>query len=283
MYIVHTIIARSLKALKKNLINSSGKKRVALVPTMGCLHKGHIALINKSQKINCFTVVSIFVNPKQFNNKNDLTKYPSKEKEDIELLKKYKVDIIFIPKKEQIYPDDFGTYLNEIVYSNILCGKYRKNHFSGVATVVLKLFLIVKPDLAVFGEKDFQQLFIIKKIVRDLNLDIKIISIPTVRDKYGLAFSSRNKLLSESHLKIARRIFQKINKPYGGTALYSKEIITRIKKELKKNGVENIEYLEVREANNLETPIKINYKRDTRVFIAIKLGKVRLIDNFKLK
>ena len=193
---MQTIIARSLLNLKKNLNNLKKNQKVGLVPTMGCIHDGHLELIKKCKKLKYFTVVTIFVNPAQFNNQNDLKKYPSQEKKDLEILKKYDVDLVFFPKVKQMYPLGYSTYIKEINFSDILCGKYRKNHFSGVLTIVLKLFLIVQPYAAFFGEKDFQQLFLIKKMVKDLNLGVKIIGIPTVRDANGLALSSRNKLLN---------------------------------------------------------------------------------------
>ena len=206
---MQTIIARSLLNLKKNLNNLKRNRKVGLVPTMGCIHDGHLELIKKCKKLKYFTVVSIFVNPAQFNNQNDLKKYPSQEKKDLEILKKYNVDLVLFPKVKQIYPLGYSTYIKETNFSEILCGKYRKNHFSGVLTIVLKLFLIVHPYAAFFGEKDFQQLFLIKKMVKDLNLGVKIIGIPTVRDSNGLALSSRNKLLNAKGLEAAKQIYLK--------------------------------------------------------------------------
>ena len=139
---MQTIIARSLHSLKKNLNKARKSKKIGLVPTMGSLHDGHLALIKKSKKLKFFTVVTIFVNPLQFNNKNDFKKYPLQEKKDIDIIKKNNVDLVFIPKKQQIYPYGFSTYIKEINHSNVLCGKFRTNHFSGVLTVVFKLFVL---------------------------------------------------------------------------------------------------------------------------------------------
>ncbi len=277
-----TLIARNFKSLKahlerKNLIN----RKIGLVPTMGSLHKGHLALIQKSKKSNYFTVVSIFLNPIQFHSKTDLKRYPMKEREDISLLKKNNVDLIYIPKVKDIYPKNYSTYLSEVLYSNLLCGQKRKNHFSGVTTVVLKLFLLINPGVVFFGEKDFQQLVIIKKMIKDLNFNIKVITVKTVRDEYGLALSSRNKLLSTQQLNTARKInsnLKKVNVYKGQSIAYLKNFLRR---ELKKDGIINIEYLEIREGLELKELKKIN-KKDTRIFIAVNIGKVRLIDNMQI-
>ena len=233
---MQTIIARSLLNLKKNLNNLKKNQKVGLVPTMGCIHDGHLELIKKCKKLKYFTVVTIFVNPAQFNNQNDLKKYPSQEKKDLEILKKNNVDLVFFPKVKQMYPLGYSTYIKEINFSDILCGKYRKNHFSGVLTIVLKLFLIVQPYAAFFGEKDFQQLFLIKKMVKDLNLGVKIIGIPTVRDANGLALSSRNKLLNAKGLEIAKQIYLNIKKIRYLDYKYTKDLELYLKKELKKSG-----------------------------------------------
>ena len=279
---MQTIIARSLLNLKKNLNNIKTNQKVGLVPTMGCIHEGHLALIKKCKKLKYFTVVTIFVNPAQFNNKNDLKKYPSQEKKDVEILKQYNVDLVFIPKAQQMYPTGYSTYIKEINLSDILCGKYRKNHFSGVLTIVLKLFLIVQPYAAFFGEKDFQQLFLIKKMVKDLNIGVKIIGIPTVRDSNGLALSSRNKLLNSKGLEIAKQIYLNFKKIRYLDYKYTKDLELYLKKELKNSGLNNLEYLEIRDINRLNHPKNIRDRKKLRVFVAVYVGEVRLIDNFKL-
>ena len=279
---MQTIIARSLLNLKKNLNNLKTNQKVGLVPTMGCIHNGHLELIKKCKKLKYFTVVTIFVNPAQFNNQNDLKKYPSQEKKDLEMLKKYDVDLVFLPKVKQMYPLGYSTYIKEINFSDILCGKYRKNHFSGVLTIVLKLLLIVQPYAAFFGEKDFQQLFLIKKMIKDLNLGVKIIGIPTVRDSNGLALSSRNKLLNARGLEIAKQIYLNIKKIRYLDYKYVKDLELYLKKELRKSGLNNIEYLEIRDSRNLVHPKKIIKGRTLRVFIAVYVNGVRLIDNYKL-
>ncbi len=279
---MQTNIARSLLNLKKNLSNLKKSQKIGLVPTMGCIHNGHLELIKKCKKLKYFTVVSIFVNPAQFNNQKDLKKYPSQEKKDIEILKKNDVDLVFFPKTKQMYPLGYSTYIKEINFSDILCGKYRKNHFSGVLTIVLKLFLIVKPYAAFFGEKDFQQLFLIKKMVKDFNLGVKIIGIPTVRDSNGLALSSRNKLLNARGLEIAKQIYLNIKKIRNLDYKYTKDLELYLKKELKKSGLNNIEYIEIRETNSLKHPKSIIRGKTLRIFIAVHVEGVRLIDNCKL-
>ena len=279
---MQTIIARSLLSLKKNLNNLKKNQKVGLVPTMGCIHNGHLELIKKCKKLKYFTVVTIFVNPAQFNNQNDLKKYPTQEKKDLEILKKNNVDLVFFPKVKQMYPLGYSTYIKEINFSNILCGKYRKNHFGGVLTIVLKLFLIVQPYAAFFGEKDFQQLFLIKKMVKDLNLGVKVIGIPTVRDVNGLALSSRNKLLSAKGLDIAKQIYLNIKKIRYLNYKFTKDIELYLKKEFKKSGLNNIEYIEIRESSSLKYPKRIIKGKTLRVFVAVYVDNVRLIDNYKL-
>lgn len=279
---MQTIIARSLLNLKKNLNNLKKNQKVGLVPTMGCIHNGHLELIKKCKKLKYFTVVTIFVNPAQFNNQNDLKKYPTQEKKDLEILKKNNVDLVFFPQVKQMYPLGYSTYIKEINFSDILCGKYRKNHFGGVLTIVLKLFLIVQPYAAFFGEKDFQQLFLIKKMVKDLNLGVKVIGIPTVRDANGLALSSRNKLLSAKGLDIAKQIYLNIKKIRYLNYKYTKAIELYLKKELKKSGLNNIEYIEIRESNSLKRSKSIIKGKTLRVFVAVYVDDVRLIDNYKL-
>lgn len=253
-----TKIIRSIKGFK-NIRNSSlfSGKSVGFVPTMGALHDGHIALIKKSLKQNDITIVSIFVNPTQFNNKEDLKKYPNTIKQDLTLLNKLKVDYLFNPTYKDIYPDNYSYKVTENSFSKILCGKYRPGHFDGVLTVVLKLLNIVKANRAYFGEKDFQQLKLVKGLVEAFFIDTKIIAVPTVRNKEGLALSSRNLRLSEEE-RLKASFFQK--------ALKSGESIEKMKELLKKNGFK-VEYIE---------------KIDNRIFGAVYLGNVRLIDNVKI-
>ncbi len=279
-----TLIARNLKSLEKALSSQKiKKKKIGLVPTMGAIHDGHLALVDKCLKLSQVTVVTIFINPLQFNNKKDLKNYPTSIKKDIIILTEKKVDIIFIPKIKDIYPSDFSTFIELKKFDNMLCGKKRNGHFSGVATVVLKLFCLINPRVAFFGEKDFQQLFIIKKLVRDLNLNIDVQAVKTVRDKSGLALSSRNRLLSKEEKNIASKV-NIILKEISLINLKSiKTILNQTSKKLYSEGVKKVEYLEIRNEKSLETyehgKLGNNYYR---VFVAVKVGKVRLIDNLRL-
>lgn len=252
------IIVKKISEWKKirkseSFINES----VGFVPTMGALHDGHIALIKRSLKENDLTVVSIFVNPTQFNNKNDLINYPITLENDIKILTQLKVDYLFYPKFKELYPDDYTYKVIESKFSKILCGKYRPGHFDGVLTVVMKLFNIVRPNRAYFGEKDFQQLQLIKGMVESFFMNIKIVSVPTVREKDGLAMSSRNLRLTEEERLFAAE-FPKI--------LSSGDPISQIRNKLTKKGFK-VEYVE---------------QIGKRIFAAVYLGKVRLIDNVKI-
>lgn len=243
------------KVLRRS--NVFHNKTIGLVPTMGALHQGHIALIKKSLNENNITVVTIFVNPTQFNNKEDLKKYPNTIKDDLKILNKLKVDFMLNPTKEEIYPDNYDYKVVESNFSKILCGKFRPGHFDGVLTVVLKLLNLVKPNRAYFGEKDYQQFKLIEGMVNAFFIDTKIVSHPTVRTKEGLALSSRNLRLSEAE-KIRAIEFPKI--------LASSVSNDKIKSQLRKKGFK-VEYVE---------------QIDNRRFGAIYLGKVRLIDNVKI-
>tara|TARA_A100001011_G_scaffold397363_1_gene498098 strand:- start:3864 stop:4700 length:837 start_codon:yes stop_codon:yes gene_type:complete len=277
---VKTVIARNIKSLRF-LLDKEKKNKIGLVPTMGGLHQGHISLIKQSKSLNYFTVVTIFLNPKQFDHKTDLLKYPATEKKDITLLKKLNVNIIFIPRAKEIYPKKFNTYITENLLSKILCGRKRKNHFTGVLTVVLKLFMLIKPEAAFFGEKDYQQLLIIKKMIKDLNLEVKVLECKTIRDKYGLAYSSRNNLLNSKNLATARKLNYNLKKSIKIKNKPVQQVINFIKQELKKEGIKQVEYLEIREDKNLVEAKRMN-QNNLRMFIAVKIGNVRLIDNIKI-
>ena len=200
-----TIIARNLRtfdSFRNKVIN----KKISMIPTMGALHEGHIELIRKAKEISDITIVTIFVNPKQFSNKKDLETYPSSEKNDIKILQKLKVDLIYIPMKEDIYPFDYSTYIKLEKFNDILCAARRKNHFNGVATILTKLFFLIRPDYSLFGEKDFQQLIIIRKLVKDFSINTKILAVKTIRDSNGVALSSRNLLLNALEYNKAKKI-----------------------------------------------------------------------------
>lgn len=261
---------------------------IGLVPTMGALHAGHKSLIDKSVAKCDKTVVSVFVNPIQFGPNEDLDKYPRTLDADYKLCNEAGVDIVFAPSPKEMYGEghilsnDFLTYvIPPYFYVDKLCGKSRIGHFDGVCTVVNKLFNIVQPDYAFFGQKDAQQLIIIKKMVHDLNIPIEIIPCPIVREESGLAMSSRNKYLSvedKEHALALSKILFNIK------ACYNKGItdVSALKETAYSylNSRHELEYLEFRDENNLEE--KTIADDNTRVFIAVKIGNVRLIDNILL-
>ena len=282
--LIHTIsdVREQIKNWKKEGLT------IGLVPTMGALHAGHKSLIEKSVEKCDRTVVSVFVNPIQFCPGEDLEKYPRTLDADSKLCDEIGADIVFAPSPKEMYGEghilsnDFLTYvIPPYFYVNKLCGKSRVGHFDGVCTVVNKLFNIVQPDFAFFGQKDAQQLVIIKKMVTDLNIPVEIVPCPIVREESGLALSSRNKYLSDE-AKIDALALSKIL--FNIKACYDKGIkdIEALKETAYSylNEHHNLEYLEFLDADTLDE--KSAADDNTRVFIALKIGNVRLIDNIKL-
>ncbi|MFH0796093.1 MAG: pantoate--beta-alanine ligase [Candidatus Omnitrophota bacterium] len=260
-------------------------KAIGFVPTMGALHKGHLSLIRASRKECGFRVVSIFVNPTQFGPKEDYRKYPQDLKRDTRMVEKEGIDLIFAPEADEIYPEGYQTCVEVENLPRNLCGKYRPGHFPGVATVVLKLFHIVSPDQAYFGWKDAQQLIIIKKMVEDLNLPIKVVGLPTVREKDGLAMSSRNQYLSPEertsapilykHLKNVKRMVETKQKSL-------KEALKETQKNLNKNPLIKLQYLEAVDLKRVE-PVTENTRGKVLVAVAAFFGSTRLIDNIIIR
>ena len=252
-------------------------KTVALVPTMGGLHPGHLRLVEKAKSIADIVVVSIFVNPTQFATGEDFNSYPKTFSNDKFLLEGRSIDTLFIPSKNEIYPN--GTFSNSDVgqMGELLCGAYRPSHFNGVAQVVNRLFDIVKPNYSVFGEKDYQQLLIIKSLVENNNLNVTIKSVPTQREDDGLAMSTRNKYLGVKDRKNAPLFHQQLS--YAKASIEQGESIELVKKKtLSELGVNfDVEYLEVLNANNLKQ-ITTN-TAEIIIISAIRLGETRLIDN----
>ena len=266
--------------LRNNDLNEalSGISNIGFVPTMGSLHKGHISLIKKSLNKCNKTVVSIFVNPTQFNNKNDYKKYPRNIKKDLKILKRLKVNFVYIPNKNQVYGSKNKIKINLSKKDKILCARYRKGHFEGVIDVMCRLTNIVKPSKIFMGEKDFQQLILVKKYIEN-NFKSKIVLCKTIRDKNKLALSSRNLLLKESDQikagKIARTLIS-FKKKFLKEKITKKLILTK-KSELEKLYSINVEYLEIRNKNNLRLSNRMN---NSKIFLAYYLGNIRLIDNF---
>ena len=270
-----------MKTLSNNIdLNEAlfGVSNIGFVPTMGSLHDGHISLIKKSLKISNKTIVSIFVNPKQFNNKKDYKKYPRNIKKDLKILKKLKVDLVFLPKIKDIY-----KYRNKIKIKlnkqdKILCAKYRKGHFEGVIEVMTRLTEMINPSKIFMGEKDFQQLLLVKKYV-EKNFKSKIIFCKTIRDKNKLALSSRNILLDRNNLNKAGKLAEDLIN-FKKKLLKKKNLKNLIfmkKNELKRNYDIKIDYLELRNTKNLKLTDKIT---NAKIFIAYYINNVRLIDNY---
>jgi len=272
------IMQQKIRELKKD-------KKIGFVPTMGALHDGHLTLVRKSKEENDITVVSIFVNPKQFGPNEDFASYPRTFESDKEKLEKEGVDFLFYPDVNDMYPEDYSTSVE--VTSDItkkLCGRKRPGHFKGVTTVVAKLFNIVLPDNAYFGLKDYQQYVIIKRMVKDLNFSINIVGVPIVRESDGLAMSSRNKYLSPDERKDAVLIYTSL--------LEAKKLIENgiksayiIKKEIEnilvRSRFSKIDYVEIVDPETLKSVDNIS--KTVLIAIACYFGKARLIDNMLIE
>ena len=254
---------------------------VGLVPTMGYLHEGHKSLIDKAVKENDRVVVSVFVNPIQFGPTEDLASYPRDLERDAKLCEEAGANLIFHPEKEEMYFDDFSSFVEVQGVSKGLCGKSRPIHFRGVCTVVTKLFNIVKPDRAYFGQKDAQQLAVVKRMVRDLNMDIEIIGCPIIREEDGLAKSSRNTYLSPEERKAAVILSKSLR--LGKEAIEagerdSKKIIDIITNNINTEKLAKIDYVEIVDPLSIENIDKI--ENSALVAMAVYIEKTRLIDNF---
>jgi pantoate--beta-alanine ligase len=278
-------VHKDVKSLKENISALKEKNlTIGFVPTMGALHEGHLSLIKCAKEKSDIVVVSIFVNPTQFNNSEDLENYPIALKDDIKLLEDEQCDILFCPETSEMYPEGNITKkypLNGLDKS--LEGEKRPGHFDGVCTIVHHLFDVLKPNKAFFGEKDFQQLAIIKQLVKILALEIDIVDCPTVRDADGLAKSSRNKLLSASERKKASLIYEILKK---AKSLFPEKEIVDIKcmVENEINGCKEmtLDYVEIVNPENLKPLEKGNTLKKAHILIAAYLGNVRLIDNLPL-
>lgn len=279
-------VARTVKALRARVDAwRSAGLTVGLVPTMGALHDGHLSLIRKSNQYAQRTVASIFVNPAQFAPTEDFGAYPRRESVDLEMLQKAGCHLAFVPPTEEMYPDGFQTSVAVNGVSQGLCGASRPHFFGGVTTVVAKLLNQVRPDAAVFGEKDYQQLLVIRRMVKDLNMSVDIIGAPTSREADGLAMSSRNAYLSAEGRAVAGKLNGVISsmaeKLAGGAAVEA--VIAEGRSAIESAGFDRLDYLDVRSADLLEPMGPGPATKPSRVFVAAIVGKTRLIDNWPVE
>ncbi len=258
-------------------------KTIALVPTMGFFHPGHLSLMEEGRRRGDFLVVSIFVNPTQFGAGEDYENYPRDMERDQELAEETGVDVIFAPPVDEMYPSDYQTYVNVEEVTKNLCGISRPTHFSGVTTVVCKLFSIVKPHFAIFGEKDFQQLVAIRQMVSDLNIDVKIVGMPIYREEDGLALSSRNKYLTPDERKAALCLFRSLMRAkelFRQSERKTEEILSEVMSIIEAEQLAEIDYVKICDVKTLKDIEQIN--QETVLALAVKIGKARLIDNIVL-
>jgi pantoate--beta-alanine ligase len=268
--------------VQANKVRRQGKT-IAFVPTMGFLHNGHISLIKEGKKSGDILVLSIFVNPAQFGPNEDFDSYPKNLAKDLELAEKQGVDIVFTPDKEKLYQKNYQTYVDLNNLTNHLCGLYRPGFFKGVTTVVTKLFNIVKPHYAVFGEKDYQQLAVIRQMVKDLNFDIKIIGSPTLREEDGLAMSSRNSYLTKELRPAALSLYNALIKAKDLVKKGEKNssvIINAVTVDIKNHKNTKIEYISLCNLNTLEEVS--NIEEPVVMALAVNIKTTRLIDNMIL-
>ncbi len=260
-------------------IKSQGMS-IGFVPTMGYLHEGHLSLVRESLRRANVTVVSIFVNPKQFGPSEDFKDYPRDLNRDSEVLEREGIDYLFVPEAGEIYPQGYKTYVDVCDLQDKLCGRSRPGHFRGVCTVVLKLFNVLNPDISFFGQKDAQQAIILKRMVKDLNLDVKIEVLPIVREEDGLALSSRNNYLTQEERKAALVLSKSLKRAQSMTEKGQRDsstIIKEMKEIIGREPLAKIDYVEIVDMDNLD-PVAI-IEKEALAAVAVFIGKVRLIDN----
>jgi pantoate--beta-alanine ligase len=258
--------------------------KMGLVPTMGALHAGHVSLIRAARAETGFVVVSIFVNPTQFGPGEDFNRYPRPLEADLDVCRREGVDLVFAPAAETMYPADFHTYVEVHHLQDVLCGPSRPGHFRGVATVVCKLFNIVQPDLAYFGQKDFQQARIIQQLVRDLNLPLEVRICPTIREPDGLALSSRNRYLNGEQRRHATVLYRSLQEVKAAVEKGERDPVAlqrRLAERITATPGAILDYAEVRSAETLRTQPRL--QGEVLVAVAVKFGGTRLIDNVLLQ
>jgi len=274
-------IIRQLSGLRERtkLIRESGRS-IALVPTMGALHDGHMALVELAKRQADHVIVSLFVNPRQFGPNEDFEKYPRSEEADAARLADAGVTSLWMPPVSEVYPDGFSTSVVVAGLDDVLCGAARPGHFEGVATIVAKLLNQVRPDVAVFGEKDWQQLVIIRRMVRDLDMDVELVGMPILRDTDGLALSSRNAYLSEAQRKTALALPQALRRAAAGIESGGaiERALAAAKAEILSAGFGTVDYVALVDAGSLQPLVTLD--REARLLGAARIGATRLIDNF---
>ena len=277
-------IEKTIQSIRNLVKTARAKcKKIGFVPTMGALHIGHISLIKTAVQQTDFVVVSIFVNPTQFEPGGDFEKYPRPIDDDLKICKEHGVDVVFAPTSQEIYPRENLTWVDVEKLTFPLCGRFRPGHFRGVATVCAKLFNIVLPDVAFFGQKDAQQAIVIKRMVADLNMPLEISICPTIREPDGLAVSSRNQYLSQQQRKDAAMIYkslQKCRELIEAGVTETQEIISQMQKILDQIPSAEIEYINIVDAETLENIDKVIGR--ALVAVAVRIGPARLIDNILL-
>jgi len=277
-------IVRRIPELRRYLKKEREEnKTIGFVPTMGYFHQGHLSLMERAREENEVVVVSSFVNPTQFGPGEDYEFYPRDEKSDCQKAEEKGVDYFFAPSVEEMYPEANFSWVEVEKLSEPLCGQFRPGHFRGVATVVTKLFNIVQPDVAYFGEKDYQQLLIIKKMVGDLNFPIKIVGCPTVREKDGLPMSSRNSYLNSQEREAASlipRALREAARSYEAGEKEAAKIVSLAREILTSSPLIQIEYIEVRDPTTLKEVLKV--KREALFQLSVRIGRARLIDHIVL-
>lgn len=273
-------VAKTIDALRRQVaVWKKDRLKVAVVPTMGALHEAHLALVRRAKSSAGRTIVTIFVNPTQFNDARDLANYPRTDATDEALLKQEAVDLVFAPDAKEMYPGGFSTTVTVAGVSEGLCGAFRPGHFEGVATVVAKLLIQTQADLAIFGEKDYQQLHVVRRMTRDLDIPVTIVSEPTVREPDGLAMSSRNMRLTQAERrqapKLAEALLRAAREISQGEAVA--DVLARARRSIIEAGFSSVQYLELRAEKDLRPLDGPN--EPGRLLVAAILGNVRLIDN----
>ncbi|MCT8997638.1 pantoate--beta-alanine ligase [Chelativorans intermedius] len=277
-------ILRTVAALRARVASwRQGGARVAVVPTMGALHEGHLSLVRAALEQADRVIVTLFVNPRQFNNPADLAAYPRTEREDAAKLAPLGAHLLYAPDVGEMYPPGFATTVSVAGVSEGLCGAHRPGHFDGVATVVAKLFLQTGADLAFFGEKDFQQLHVVRRLARDLDIPIEIIACPTVREADGLALSSRNVRLTAQERQMAPKLAESLFRAAGqlGAGAAFSQALAEAEEAILAAGFARVEYLEVRSEADLAPMERLD--RPARLLAAAWLGETRLIDNVRVR